>query len=63
MPGVFAGCRVGNIVSGLFMTLLLVKQIPISLKGTNLISERISTREIKFHMGNQAEFCVFIAGP
>lgn len=63
MPGVFAGCRAGNIGSGLFMTLLLVKQIPVSLKGMNLISERISAGEIKFHMGNQAEFCIFIAGP
>lgn len=45
------------------MTLLLVRQIPISLKGVNLISGKISTGEIKFHMANEAEFCVVIAGP
>ena len=42
------------------MTLRLVKQIPISLSGGNLISERKSTGEIKFHVGNRGEFCVFL---
>ena len=57
MPGEFPGCRAGSIGMCLFMTLLLVKQIPVSLKGVNLISGRKSTGEIKFHMGNQAAFC------
>lgn len=60
MPRVFPGCRAGNIGSCLFMALLLLKQILISLKGGNLISGRRSTGEIKFHMGKQAEFCVFL---
>ena len=38
------------------MILRLVKQIPISFNGGNLISARKSTGEIKFHMGNWAEF-------
>lgn len=42
------------------MTLLLLNQILISLKGVNLISGRIRTGEIKSHMGKQAEFCVFL---
>lgn len=45
------------------MTLPLVKQIPTSLKGVNLISGRISAGEIKFHMANEAEFGVVIASP
>lgn len=42
------------------MTLLLVKQSPVSLKGVNLILGRESTWEIKLHRGNQAEFCMFL---
>lgn len=59
MPKVFPSCRAGNIGNCLFMTVLLLKQILISLKGGNLISVRRSTGEIKFHMSKQAEFCVF----
>lgn len=57
------GSRAGNIGSRLCTTFPLVRQIPISLKGVNLISGKISTGEIKFHMANEAEFCVVIAGP
>lgn len=60
MPRVFPGYRAGNIGSCLLMTLLLVKQSPVSLKGVNLILGRESTGEIKLHRGNQAEFCIFL---